>query len=62
MTGHGLTDVELARLAGLSEGDVARLRTGDVRSLRLSTLDGLCRALGCCPGDVLDYVLDGDEG
>lgn len=44
---------ELADRTGVSEMNLAILRQGDARALRFSTLDALCRELGCQPGDLL---------
>lgn len=49
---------ELARRIGLSENNLSRLKTGQVRAVRFSTLNALCRELGCKPGEILDYVED----
>lgn len=49
---------ELARRIGLSENNLSRIKTNNIRAIRFSTLDGLCRELGCKPGDILDYVPD----
>lgn len=62
MDGRGLDDEGLARLMGLEIEGVRKLREGDVGAIRFSTLDGLCRALGCSPGDVLGYLPDGESG
>nr|WP_302808717.1 helix-turn-helix domain-containing protein [uncultured Adlercreutzia sp.] len=62
MDGRGLDDEGLARLMGLEIEGARKLREGDVGAIRFSTLNGLCLALGCGPGDVLGYVPDGDEG
>ena len=51
----------LARLIGLEIGGVRKLREGDVKAIRFSTLNGLCRTVGCRPGDILDYVPDEEE-
>lgn len=52
---------DLARLVGISEVNVSRIRTGKVSAIRFSTLDALCRELGCQPGDLLEYVPDEGE-
>lgn len=58
-------DVMLARrgmsLSGLSErvgitlANLSNLKTGKARAIRLSTLDAICRALDCTPGDILEF-------
>lgn len=46
---------DLARRVGITNVNMSRIRTGKVRSLRFSTLDGLCRELECEPGDLIKY-------
>ncbi|HEX7799521.1 MAG TPA: helix-turn-helix domain-containing protein [Asticcacaulis sp.] len=53
-----LSIVELSDRTGIGVRDLEILRDGRALAVRLSTLDALCRALGCAPGDLLDY--DGD--
>ena len=52
---------DLALAMGLSEVNLSRMKTGKVSAIRFSTLEALCRELGCQPGDLLEYVPD-DEG
>ena len=52
---------DLALAIGLSEVNLSRIKTGKVSAIRFSTLEALCRELGCQPGDLLEYVPD-DEG
>ncbi len=53
---------ELAARIDLSENNLSRIRTGRIKAIRFSTLDALCRELGCRPGDILDYVPDAEVG
>ena len=46
---------ELADRVGIASEQLEVLRSGRVRAVRLSTLDALCRELGCGPGDLLTY-------
>ncbi len=46
---------ELADRVGLTVANLTLLKAGKARAIRLSTLDGLCRELGCGPGDLLAY-------
>lgn len=50
-----MTSRELAEKVGITEANLSILKTGKARALRLSTLESLCRALGCQPGDLLEY-------
>lgn len=49
---------ELAERIGLTEANLSRIKTGRISAVRFSTLDAICRELGCQPGDVLEYVPD----
>jgi len=42
--------------------NLSLLKTGKVRAIRFSTLEAICRALDCQPGDLLEYVPDGPQG
>jgi putative transcriptional regulator len=54
----GLKARDLAAEIGLSETQLSLFRSGKVKGIRFSTLARLCAALGCLPGDLLDYDLD----
>ena len=49
---------ELAERVGISEANLSRIKTGRISAVRFSTLDAICRALDCQPGDILEYVPD----
>ena len=46
---------ELASMIGLSQANLSILKTGKARAIRFSTLEAICAALGCQPGDILEY-------
>ena len=46
---------ELSEQVGISVQNLSVLKTGKARAIRFSTLDKLCRALDCTPGDLLEY-------
>jgi len=46
---------ELAERVGITPANLSILKCGKARAVRLSTLDALCRALDCQPGDILEY-------
>ena len=48
----------LAERVGISQVNMSRIKTGKVSAVRFSTLDAICRALDCQPGDVLEYMPD----
>ncbi|MFD8612291.1 helix-turn-helix domain-containing protein [Streptomyces sp. NPDC059631] len=57
---HRLSVGEFAAAVGITPANVAVLKNGRARAVRFSTLDAICRVLGCQPGDVLRWVPDED--
>jgi putative transcriptional regulator len=53
---------ELAEATGLAVNNLSILKTNKARAIRFSTLNSLCKALNCTPGDLLEHVSDEDEG
>lgn len=53
-----MTSRELAAQIGIAEQNVSALKSGRVRGVRFGTLEAICRALSCQPGDLLEYVDD----
>lgn len=49
---------ELAERIGISAVNLSRIKTGKISAVRFSTLDAMCRALDCQPGDLLEYIPD----
>ena len=47
---------DLAERIGLSQANLSILKTGKARAVRFSTLEAICAALQCQPGDILEYV------
>ena len=47
---------ELATMIGLSQANLSILKTGKARAIRFSTLEAICAALECQPGDILEYT------
>jgi putative transcriptional regulator len=52
---------ELAETIGISNVNLSNLKTGKVRAIRFSTLDAICKALNCQPGDILEHVSTDDN-
>lgn len=52
---------ELASEIDITLANLSILKTGKAKAIRLSTLDAICRALDCQPGDIIEYVEDGKE-
>lgn len=61
LVAQGVVAKDLARRIGLSETQLSLIRSGKVRGLRFETIAKLCAALGCKPGDLLDYRFDPAE-
>ena len=53
---------ELAEKIGLTEVNLSRIKTGKISAVRFSTLNAICYALDCQPGDILEYVPDEGDG
>ena len=50
---------ELAEKVGITATNLSILKTGKAKAVRFSTLEALCRALDCQPGDILEYSSEG---
>ena len=46
---------ELAQKVGITPANLSILKCGKAKAIRLSTLDALCQALDCQPGDILEF-------
>jgi putative transcriptional regulator len=49
---------ELSERVGITIAKLSILKTGKAKAVRFSTLDAICRALDCTPGDILEYRND----
>lgn len=49
---------ELSDKVELTLSNLSILKTGKAKAIRFSTLDSICKALDCQPGDILEYVED----
>ena len=49
---------QLAELVGISQANLSILKTGKAKAVRFSTLEAICKALQCQPGDILEYQED----
>jgi putative transcriptional regulator len=49
---------ELSERVGITIANLSILKTGKAKAVRFSTLDAICRALDCSPGDILEYRPD----
>ena len=48
---------ELAERVGLTLANLSILKTGKAKAVRFTTLEAICRELGCQPGDILEYKI-----
>lgn len=46
---------ELAEKIGITEANLSILNSGKAKAIRFSTLDAICKALDCQPGDIIKY-------
>jgi len=53
-----MTLTELSDRIGLTLANLSILKTGKAKAIRFSTLEAICRELGCQPGDLLAYDAD----
>jgi putative transcriptional regulator len=52
---------DLAEATGLAVNNLSILKTNKARAIRFSTLNSLCKALDCSPGDLIEYIPDGES-
>ncbi len=56
-----MTLTELAERVGITIVNLSILKTGKAKAIRFSTLDAICAALACQPGDILEYLPGADQ-
>jgi len=49
---------ELTKKVGITMANLSILKNGKARAIRFSTLEAICKALNCQPGDILEYRSD----
>ena len=52
---------ELSEKVGITQSNLSILKTGKAKAIRFSTLEGICQALDCQPGDIIEYRPDTEE-
>ena len=52
---------ELSERVGITMANISILKNGKAKAIRIETLDKICRALDCQPGDILEWVPGDDE-
>jgi putative transcriptional regulator len=55
MAKRKISSGELAEKIGISQANLSILKTGKAKAMRFSTMEAICRALDCQPGDILEY-------
>lgn len=55
MAKRKISSQELAEKIGITQANLSILKTGKAKAIRFSTLEAICRALDCQPGDILEY-------
>ena len=53
-----MSSQELAERIGITPANLSILKTGKAKAIRFSTLEAICQALDCQPGDILEYKID----
>lgn len=61
MAKRKMSSQELAEKIGITAANLSILKTGKAKAVRFSTLEAICKALDCQPGDVLEYREDEEE-
>lgn len=56
MAKRKMSSGELAERIGITAANMSILKTGKAKAIRLSTLEAICEALDCQPGDILEYT------
>lgn len=56
-----MSSQELSERIGITAANLSVLKTGKAKAIRFSTLDAICKALDCQPGDILEYRNTEDE-
>ena len=52
---------ELSQRVAVTMANLSILKNNKAKAVRFSTLEAICKALDCQPGDILEYVPDGEE-
>ena len=51
---------ELSAKVGIANVNLSKIKTGKIAAIRFSTLEAICEALNCQPGDILEYRADSE--
>ena len=61
MAKRKISSGELAEMIDLTPANLSILKTGKAKAVRFSTLENICKALNCQPGDILEYTPDEND-
>lgn len=61
MAKNKISSGALAEKIGITQANLSILKTGKAKAIRFSTLEAICKALNCQPGDILEFIDDGKE-
>lgn len=61
MARRKISSNELAEKLGITAANMSILKTGKAKAMRFTTLDAICKALDCQPGDILEYRDDDNQ-
>lgn len=61
MARRKMSSGQLAEKIGITAANLSILKTGKAKAIRFSTLEAICQALDCQPGDILEYRQDDSE-
>lgn len=56
LAARNMKSKELAAIIGITTANLSILKSGKAKAVRFSTLEAICKALDCQPGDILEYV------
>ena len=59
MAKNKISSGALAEIVGITQANLSILKTGKAKAIRFSTLEAICKALNCQPGDILEFIDDG---
>ena len=61
MAKRKISSGELAEMLDITPANLSILKTGKAKAIRFSTLENICKALNCQPGDILEYTPDEND-
>lgn len=62
MAKRKISVTELANKVDITMANLSILKNNKAKAVRFTTLDAICRALDCQPGDILEYVKEEEDG